>query len=613
MHTENASIRVLLIDGYIDEPGCLGVPPYLAPLPRYIAGAIHEARENGMPISDFSYKTVDQVRLQEKEDLKPFDNFNCVIFLTGVSVPGKYLGGKPISYRELHKWGSYLPESFTILCGPATKFGIGQEGGKPSRSVEGLIPFFDLILYEDAEIALRELFQKWPQEFLEICLSKNNPTEDSPIIRPKLQPEWELLQKRKRTSMEDLRNLAINGPELLIPQHPNFNKHTTGNLICEIETFRGCPRYRTGGCRFCIEPMKGKTQHRPIQDILDEISALYQVGVRHFRLGAQTDFYAFHHGKYDHPKYPRPNPKAISDLLRGIRMTCPDLQTLHIDNVNALNFSLYPEEAKQITELIVTYCTSGNVAAIGVESIDPQVIRMNNLKASGSEIEIAIKMVNELGKAVGDNGISQFLPGLNFIMGLPGETQESLEISYNFLQSIYNKGYLIRRINLRKFLVPTTTDPSTRKWVSKHMHKFRSKYFHWKTQIRESIDQPMLKRVFPFGRVIRHVYAEKHDGNATLCRQVGTYPITCYVPKIMPLYQYYDLVVVNYGFRSLTCLENPIKLIKLSQKELEAIDGIGKKRAIAIQSFQPQSQLEWMEMESEIQDIRLLLEKDSKI
>ncbi|MHA1611861.1 MAG: radical SAM protein [Promethearchaeota archaeon] len=613
MHTEN-TLRILLVDGYIDEPGCLGVPPYLAPLPRYISGAIQEARKNQslISISDFCYKTVDQIRLQERDDLRPFDNYNCIIFITGVSVPGKYLGGKPVSYKELYRWGKKFQKMYKILCGPATKFGIGQEGGKPSRSVEGLQPFYDMILYEDAEIALRELFQKWPQEFLELCLTKEHQDEEAQLISPKIPSEWEILQNKKRSSMAELRDLAILGLELLIPQHPNYKVDSTGNLICEIETFRGCPRYHTGGCRFCIEPMKGPTKHRPIQDILDEFSALYQIGVRHFRLGAQTDFYAFQHGEYDHPKYPRPNPEAIGELLREIRKNCPDIQTLHIDNVNALNFSLYPKEARKITEVIVTYCTPGNVAAIGAESIDPEVIRMNNLKATGSEIENAIQVINQLGITVGENGIPHFLPGLNFIMGLPGETQESLSLSYEFLQSMYDKGYSIRRINLRKFLVPTTTDPSTRKWVAKHMNKFRSKYFHWKEQIRESIDQPMLKRVFPFGRILKSVYAEKHDGNSTLCRQVGTYPITCYVPKKMPLYQYYDLIVVNFGFRSLTCLEYPIKLIKLRQKELEAIDGIGKRRARAIQSLQPKSHEDWMKMEPIIQKIRLILEKDSK-
>jgi len=35
-------MRVLIIDGYVDEPACLGVPPYMSPDPRYIAGALVE-------------------------------------------------------------------------------------------------------------------------------------------------------------------------------------------------------------------------------------------------------------------------------------------------------------------------------------------------------------------------------------------------------------------------------------------------------------------------------------------------------------------------------------------------------------------------------------------
>ncbi|MHA1611809.1 MAG: hypothetical protein ACTSYU_07135, partial [Promethearchaeota archaeon] len=95
------------------------------------------------------------------------------------------------------------------------------------------------------------------------------------------------------------------------------------------------------------------------------------------------------------------------------------------------------------------------------------------------------------------------------------------------------------------------------------------------------------------GRILKDVYAEKHDGKGTLLRQVGTYPITCFVPKVLQLSCYYDLVVVNHGFRSLTCLVTPIQLTRLTQKELEAIDGIGKKRAMKIQRFQPHTLQDW--------------------
>jgi radical SAM superfamily enzyme with C-terminal helix-hairpin-helix motif len=38
-----SSVHVVIVDGYTDEPAALGVPPYLGPLPRYIAGAALDA------------------------------------------------------------------------------------------------------------------------------------------------------------------------------------------------------------------------------------------------------------------------------------------------------------------------------------------------------------------------------------------------------------------------------------------------------------------------------------------------------------------------------------------------------------------------------------------
>ena len=33
-------LKVVLIDGYLDEPSCLGVPPYISPHIRYAYGAL---------------------------------------------------------------------------------------------------------------------------------------------------------------------------------------------------------------------------------------------------------------------------------------------------------------------------------------------------------------------------------------------------------------------------------------------------------------------------------------------------------------------------------------------------------------------------------------------
>ena len=57
-------MQILLIDGYIDEPGCLGVPPYLAPLPRYIYGALRQ--ELNLYPEEIVYKPIDQLRNEMK-------------------------------------------------------------------------------------------------------------------------------------------------------------------------------------------------------------------------------------------------------------------------------------------------------------------------------------------------------------------------------------------------------------------------------------------------------------------------------------------------------------------------------------------------------------------
>ncbi|MHA1475586.1 MAG: hypothetical protein ACTSQ5_10405, partial [Promethearchaeota archaeon] len=123
-----------------------------------------------------------------------------------------------------------------------------------------------------------------------------------------------------------------------------------------------------------------------------------------------------------------------------------------------------------------------------------------------------------------------------------------------------------------------------------------SKYYAWKNTIRIDIDHPMLQKIYPIGRELKNVYAEKIDGNGTLLRQPGTYPITCFVPRKLDMNQFYNLIVVDHGFRSLNCLNLPVELINLTQRELVMIDGIGKKRAKAILLKRPLYRKEWLEI-----------------
>ena len=77
-----------ILDGYVDEPACLGVPPYLSPYIRTVAGALigHKYAVR--------YLTIDQLR-KDPQSINTLDRADLVVMIAGVTVPGKYLGGTP--------------------------------------------------------------------------------------------------------------------------------------------------------------------------------------------------------------------------------------------------------------------------------------------------------------------------------------------------------------------------------------------------------------------------------------------------------------------------------------------------------------------------------------
>ena len=81
-------MKALIIDGYVDEPACLGVPPYLSPYPRYMAGAL---RERGLSEKDIHYLAIDTLRENPPGAGELARKADLVIVIAGMTVPGKYL------------------------------------------------------------------------------------------------------------------------------------------------------------------------------------------------------------------------------------------------------------------------------------------------------------------------------------------------------------------------------------------------------------------------------------------------------------------------------------------------------------------------------------------
>jgi len=296
--------------------------------------------------------------------------------------------------------------------------------------------------------------------------------------------------------------------------------------VIEIETGHGCSRAK--GCSFCTEPLKNKLEFRDKADILKEVKEFFKLGCRYFRLGKQSCFYSY--------------PDAV-ELLKEIRKL--DVNVLHIDNVNPVNVLKKPE----VTKAIVKYCTSGNVAAFGVESFDPVVYEENNLNCSFEDAFEAVRLLNKHGAVKGENGMPKFLPGVNILFGLKGESKKTHEHNMQFFKRILKENLMLRRINIRQVSIFEGT-PLFDSVGNKFIRKNKRYYWKWRNEIRQKVDLELLRRLVPVGSVLKDVRAEIYDGNTTFCRQIGAYPLIVGVKKRLELGRFFDVKVVDHMLRS---------------------------------------------------------------
>ncbi len=534
--------KITILDGYIDEPTCLGVPPFISTYPRYIAGSIWFHNK----YIKLRYITIDQIR-KDPEFKKILKKSDIIFIIAGFSVPGKYLASYPASPQELIKIFEYINKPKKILCGPAGKYGFCIKERNYINKIVTEKNIFDLNIKGDCEVIVPDI------------LSNKNDL-----------PKVDVLKKREKA--HEIYNYSIIGSRI-VKQHPSYKYQ----LITEIETYRGCSRSIVGGCSFCSEPSQGLPDFRPISDIVDEIKYLYLNGIRHFRIGNQPCIFSYMAKDSYSMEFPKPNPNAILRLFKGIRNVTPNLLTLHIDNVNPGVISKYPQDCKEIAKTIIKYHTPGDVAAFGVESIDPEVIKKNNLKANSRDIIRAIKLFNNVGSNIGKNGMPELLPGLNFLYGLRGETKSTYKINYEFLKKIVNENLLIRRINIRQ-VIPIPGTPLYKvgdKIIKRHKKEFKK----FKNIIKENIELPILKKMIPFGTIIRDVFTELHIGNTTFARQMGSYPLLIRIPGKHSINTKMNVKLIDYGFRSITGIPYPIDINRSNSTIIRSIPNVGKKRA----------------------------------
>jgi Uncharacterized Fe-S oxidoreductase len=546
--------RVVILDGYTDEPAGLGVPPYLDVYPRYIAGAIWSANKS----VDVRYFTIDQVRGDWENFVKIANDSRLLIVIAGIVTPGKYLGGEPIRLEEIERLANIVNGPIKALAGPVARFGYGARGGFVAIPRTRFGKYYDIVITGDPDLVIHELISNHYQ------LSKVSPAMTHNDY--KLIDEFAVLGAR------------------IVTQHPNYGK----NLIIELETYKSCPRYITGGCSFCATVRYGPVKYREAGAIVREVETLYSAGVTHFRLGRQADFYTYMAHDTGKLEYPRPNPGAIERLLVGIRNAAPGLETLHIDNVNPGTIYHWPRESVDVTKILMKYHTPGDVAAMGIETADPRVVKLNNLKVMPDETYFAVKTISELGRVRGWNGMPELLPGINFVTGLPGETKETFRLNIEFLRRLLNDDVWVRRVNIRQVLVLQPTPL----WgmadeIRQTLNRHRKYFLAFKYWVRRHFDHEMLKRILPKGTILRKAFTEAHYGDGTYARQVGSYPMLIYVPARIQLNTWMDFVVVDHGFRSVIGVPHPLNVNEAPRKLLKYVPGMTDKAINEILASKP--------------------------
>jgi radical SAM superfamily enzyme with C-terminal helix-hairpin-helix motif len=181
---------------------------------------------------------------------------------------------------------------------------------------------------------------------------------------------------------------------------------------------------------------------------------------------------------------------------------------------------------------------------------------------------------------------------LNFLVGLAGDSNESLKLHAEFLARILEEGLMLRRINIRKPMLFENTPLKV--LIDKYPSRIKeNRYKKWKEWVRSQIDQPLLKRLAPLGCIIKNLRIEEKVGNLSFGRQLATYPLLVgVVDDTLPLGTVIDAAVTDYGRRSLTAVPFPLDLNSCPPGSLTAIPGIGRARASRIISQRPFSSFE---------------------
>ena len=244
---------------------------------------------------------------------------------------------------------------------------------------------FDIVAIGEADFAIKELLESSPGDVEGVVFKK-----DGKIIRTPT-----------RQVLENLDNLPFPAWGLY-----DLRKYNKPSLSClksppgYLETSRGCP----WGCIFCNKNIQGK-KFRPksAKRVVDEIEHMLKTGFREINFLDDTFSTDLDRAKLI----------CVEIIKRGLKFPWHPLNGMRVDRVDQ--------------ELLMLMKRSGCYkASFGIESGNEQVLKNINKGISLGQAERAVRWAKEI-------GLETF--GY-FMLGLPGETERTLQDTINFAKKL---------------------------------------------------------------------------------------------------------------------------------------------------------------------------------
>jgi B12-binding domain/radical SAM domain protein len=233
-----------------------------------------------------------------------------------------------------------------------------------------------------------------------------------------------------------------------------------------IEIGRGCP----WACKFCQTPflMGGKMRYRSVESTVKYAKLAKNFGIRDLRFITPVSF------AYGSPDGRTTNPEAVEELLKGVSS---------IFGNEHLFFGSFPSEVRpesvtpEMLELVKKYCANDNII-IGAQSGSETMLDTIHRGHTAHDVMNAVKLILEFG----------FTANVDFIFGMPGETQEDIDASLEFMKRLTDMG---ARVHSHTFMPlvgtplsngkPGVVDDKTKEMLEL-LRPRGLEYGHWKQQ-----------------------------------------------------------------------------------------------------------------------------------